>query len=167
MMKLYVMRHGSAEEQSPSGNDESRALTPSGRDRVKDVGRKLVELQEAPKHIVCSPLVRALQTAEIVHAHAKVDAPVEVNDAMSPRGDALSMVRAAAHAGKKRLMVVGHEPDLSILVASLLGQPLASGFGKAMVVALRVPDADADATLRFVLDPKSLELVIDERGADS
>lgn len=164
-MKLYVMRHGPAEDHSSTGHDETRALTPSGRERVRDVARALVGLGEAPKVVVASPLVRALQTAEIVHAHAKVEAPLEVHTAMAPRGMALELVRAAARSGRKRMMVVGHEPDVSILVASLLGDPLASPFSKGMVVSLRVPPEDrADATLRFVLDPKSLELITDQRA---
>jgi phosphohistidine phosphatase len=157
-MKLYVMRHGTAEDESADGRDATRALTGAGRERVRDVARKLSIEGEAPKLIVSSPLVRALQTAEIVHAHAKVESPLEVNLSFAPHGDALAFVREAARAGRKRVMVVGHEPDLSILVASLIGQPLPLGFLKAMVVGLRVPNAGGDAALRFVLDPKTLEL---------
>ena len=163
-MKLYVMRHGPAEDHSSTGHDETRALTPSGRERVRDVARALQSLGEAPKVVVASPLVRALQTAEIIHAHAKVEAPLEVHTAMAPRGMALELVRAAAKAGRKRMMVVGHEPDVSILVASLLGEPLPSAFSKGMVVSLRVPPEERlDATMRFVLDPKSLQLTTDAR----
>jgi phosphohistidine phosphatase len=162
-MKLYVMRHGPAEDHSSDGTDASRALTPSGRDRVREVARALVAAGEAPKQIVSSPLVRALQTAEIVHAHAKVEAPLEVHACMAPRGHSLAFVREAARTGKKRLMVVGHEPDVSILAASLLGATLPTSFGKGMVVALRVPDEEGDADLRFVLDPRTLELMHDRR----
>ena len=162
-MKLYVMRHGSAEDQSATGDDATRALTAQGRERVRDVARALADADEAPKVVVASPLIRALQTAEIVHAHAKVESPLEVNAVMAPRGDALSYVRDAAKSGKKRLMVVGHEPDVSILVASLLGSPLEIGFAKSMVVGLRVPADEADAKVRFVLDPKTLQFHQDAR----
>lgn len=164
-MKLYVMRHGTAEDESADGDDATRALTAPGRDRVRDVARMLASSGEAPRRIVSSPLVRALQTAEIVEAHAKVEQPVEINTSLSPRGPALSFVRDAAKQGKKRLMVVGHEPDLSILVASLIGRPLHVSFGKAMVVSLHVPGDESDATLRFILDPKSLQLVDDARAS--
>ena len=160
-MKLYVMRHGPAEDDVPTGDDATRALTPSGRDRVRGVARALVEAGESPKLIISSPLVRALQTAEIVHAHCGVEGPAQVHVAMAPRGDALQLVRNAAQLGKKRLMVVGHDPDVSILVAALLGRTLATGFAKAMVVGVHVPPEERDATLRFVLDPRSLELITD------
>ena len=156
-MKLYVMRHGPAEDDSPGG-DAHRALTPSGRDRVRDVAKALVAAGEVPKLVVSSPLVRALQTAEIVHAHAKIEAPVQVHPAIGPHGPALEFVREQAAKGKKRLMIVGHEPDCSILVATLVGKPLVIPFTKAMVAALRVPNEGGDAVVRFTLDPKSLEI---------
>jgi phosphohistidine phosphatase len=162
-MKLYVMRHGPAEDDSPSG-DAARVLTASGRERVRHVADFLAAHDEAPKQIVTSPLVRALQTAEIVHARVKPGREVEVDRAFAPRGDAQSFVRDAAREGRKRLMVVGHEPDLSILVATLLGEPLPLAMQKAMVVGLRIDPTGVETKLRFVLDPKILRFVEDRRG---
>lgn len=162
-MKLYVMRHSVAEDQSHDGSDASRALTAVGRDRARAVAKALQSFDEAPRLVVTSPLVRALQTAEIVHAHAQVEVPLEINPAMAPGGDALAMVLGAARANRKRLMVVGHEPDVSSLVARLIGAPPPMGFGKGMVVGIRIaPEADR-ATLRFVLDPKTCGFAVDRR----
>jgi phosphohistidine phosphatase len=164
-MKLYVMRHSVAEDASHDGSDAARALTPTGRERAREVAKALLSMDEAPRAIVTSPLVRALQTAEIVHAHANVDVPLEISTAMSPGGDALAMVLTAARANRKRLMVVGHEPDVSTLVARLVGAPPPSGFGKGMVVGIRITPDENRATLRFVLDPKTCVLTIDRRAA--
>src|SRR5579863_6425344 len=109
------MRHGPAEDQSTSGRDADRALTPSGRERVRGVARTLVTLEEAPLHIVTSPLVRALQTAEIVAAATKLGdrgGTVDTRREMEPGGDAVSLARSLLDEGKKRCLVVGHEPDL-------------------------------------------------------
>ena len=65
-MKLYVMRHGPAADDSPSGRDADRALTPAGRERVTLVAKALTEGGEEPFAILSSPLVRAVETAEIV-----------------------------------------------------------------------------------------------------
>jgi phosphohistidine phosphatase len=65
-MKLYVMRHGPAEDHADSGMDGDRALTANGRDRVRAVAALLVDLNEEPLSIITSPLVRAVQTAEVV-----------------------------------------------------------------------------------------------------
>lgn len=159
-MKLYVMRHGPAEDDSPTGRDADRALTASGRDRTRSVARALVDGEEAPLAILSSPLVRAVQTAEIVAAACGVER-VEVRREMSPGGDALGLVAELVRAERKRVMVVGHEPDLSMLVHRLVGTTPEQGMLKAMVVGVRCERADDDprgftAKPRFVLDPKSL-----------
>ena len=56
------------------------------------------------------------------------------------------------------MLVVGHEPDLSALVAELTREPFRRDMLKAMVVGLRLATPEAPAELRFVLDPKTLEL---------
>jgi phosphohistidine phosphatase len=177
-VKLYVMRHGPAEDDSPTGRDGDRALTPEGRERTRAVARALVAEGEVPLTIVSSQLVRALQTAEIVAAVTDLEkcvqnakdgggAPgaVEIRREMSPGGDALGLVLELARAGRKRVMVVGHEPDLSMLVSGLVGRHPEHGMLKSMVVGVKLdvppkdparPEAAVPATLRFILDPKTL-----------
>ena len=183
-MKLYVMRHGPAEESSPTGRDADRVLTIDGRDRTRSVARALLAEGEAPLTIVSSPLVRALQTAEIVAAVTDLEkrvreakdaggAPgaVEIRREMAPGGDALGLVLELAQSGRKRAMVVGHEPDLSLLVERLVGRHPVQGMLKSMVVGIKVdapprdsakgaasgrPESSAHCALRFILDPKML-----------
>ena len=159
------MRHGPAEDNAASGRDEDRALTPSGRERVRSVAKTLVMLEEAPLWVVSSPLVRALQTAEIVAAATKLadrDGTVETRREMAPGGDGEGLAKALLAAEKKRCLVVGHEPDLSELIAALVGQPLLVPMDKAMVVGLTLKPGSA--ALRFVLDPRALALSIDLRS---
>ena len=159
------MRHGPAEDNAASGRDEDRALTPSGRERVRSVAKTLVMLEEAPLCVVSSPLVRALQTAEIVAAATKLadrDGTVETRREMAPGGDAEDLVKGLLAAEKKRCLVVGHEPDLTELIAALVGQPLLVPMDKAMVVGLTLKPGSA--ALRFVLDPRALALSIDLRS---
>jgi phosphohistidine phosphatase len=178
-MKLFVMRHGPAEDHSPTGRDSDRALTPPGRDRVRDVAKKLLAEGEAPFHVVSSPLVRALQTAEIVAAvtgldrRAREDAKarasnatgaVEIRRELAPGGDELSLIAELVKAGRKRVMIVGHEPDLSMLVSRLAGRTPPQGMLKAMVVGLKLKPTEHGVegmgfTSRwwFLLDPKTLD----------
>jgi phosphohistidine phosphatase len=150
-VKLYIMRHGPAEDVSPTGRDADRALTPLGRDRVRDTARALLEADEAPHAILSSPLVRALQTAEIVAAVAKCG-DVEIARAIAPGGDGAGLVKELVDQKRKRAMLVGHEPDLSELVFRLTGRHVE--MLKGMVVGV---SADEEGTrLRFILDPKSL-----------
>jgi phosphohistidine phosphatase len=160
-VKLYLMRHGPAEAQAASGLDGDRALTASGRERVRAVAKTLLESGEAPAHIVASPLVRAVQTAEIVALITRPDAhidAVEVRRELSPEGNALAWIRTLAAKGGKRVMAVGHEPDMSSLASALLGADFRQGFDKAMVVGLHLPTDAQNAQLRFVLDPHALKV---------
>ena len=157
-MKLYIMRHGPAEDRAASGRDADRALTASGRDRVRDVARALADKDEAPRSIVSSPLVRAMQTAEIVHAACKLDDAIASRRELAVGGRAVTLVEELVAAGKKRTMLVGHEPDLSDVVAELTG--VAVEMQKAMVACVWFdPDEPKKRPeLRFLLDPKTLEL---------
>jgi len=154
-MKIYVMRHGPAEDFASSGRDADRALTPIGRDRVRAVAKLLASEDEAPRVIVSSPLVRALQTAEIVAAETSVDR-VETARDLAPGGDSAAFVASLVRDRRKRAMIVGHEPDLSALVATLCGA-FARDMLKGMVVGLHVRAGEA-TRIRFVLDPKDLRV---------
>ena len=75
----------------------------------------------------------------------------------------LALLAELVRAGRKRVMVVGHEPDLSMLVMALVGSVLnTGGMGKGMVVGVKlIPDPrvaglEFRSSLRFVLEPKSL-----------
>jgi phosphohistidine phosphatase len=178
-MKLYVMRPGPAEDQSSSGQDGDRALTASGRERVRAVAKVLVDVEEVPLAIITSPLVRAVQTAEVVAMVTRVGqgkGSVEVRREMSPSGNAAALVNSLVAEGRKRAMIVGHEPDLGDLVTTLLEDgSFRRGFEKAMVVGLQVAvpatrqgqlsaEAGRRTRLRFVLDPKALRLDPDLRA---
>jgi phosphohistidine phosphatase len=158
-MKLYIMRHGPAEDEAASRRDEDRALTSSGRDRVRSVAHALLEADEAPHALFTSPLVRALQTAEIVAAVTKLadrGERVETRREIAPGGDPHALLDEIAKHKRKRAMLVGHEPDLTSLVEALLGRQLPWGMQKAMVVGLTMEEGSPPATLRFILDPKTL-----------
>lgn len=159
-MLLYVMRHGPAEDDSPTGRDADRALTHSGRDRTRAVARALVEADERPRLIVSSPLVRACQTADIVALACGVET-VDIRRDLAPGGAAARLVAGLLREGHDRVMIVGHEPDLSTLVLTLTGHALETGMQKAMVVGVTCAadpsSADAlSAELAFVLEPKTL-----------
>ncbi|HWL87175.1 MAG TPA: phosphohistidine phosphatase SixA [Polyangiaceae bacterium] len=151
-MKLYIMRHGPAEDSAPSGRDDDRVLSVSGRERVRQVARALLQEGEAPRVILTSPLVRAVQTAEIVHSECQLGAPIETRRELAMGGRGVELVRELT--GRKRVMLVGHQPDLSGLIAELTG--LHVNVEKAMVVSVAIKSEGAPR-VRFVLDPKALQ----------
>jgi len=115
-MELLVIRHGTAEDASASGDDESRALTKAGKQEMKEVGAGLKRLVESIDVIGASPLLRAQQTAEIV-AKEYGDPPIHKVDALVPGGDPTRLSDwLARHASADVVAIVGHEPLLGTLV---------------------------------------------------
>lgn len=158
------MRHGPAEDYAASGRDFDRALTPKGRERVREVARALLSAGEAPAEIVTSPLVRARETAaELLEIFG--ERPLEIARGLEPGRDVLGLVTDLFSEGRENAVLVGHEPDLSDVVAALVGAHPPQGMLKAMVVSIELT---ADTTSRhgrgfasvsrFVLDPKTLVL---------
>ena len=161
-MKIYIMRHGPAEDQAVTGRDFDRTLTPSGRSRTELAAHELGRW-ERPKRVISSPLVRTIETAEVVMAALGLTFELETREELAPGGDAVGLLGELADQGAKRVIVIGHEPDVSTLTALLLPS-WSRSFDKAMVVGLKVERASlANRTksepftkLRFVIDAKRL-----------
>ena len=71
--------------------------------------------------ILTSPLARARQTAEIVATGLRPRAPIKPLPALSPGGDPAAVTAAVSSLSEvRRLLLVGHEPDLSRLLGFLV-----------------------------------------------
>ena len=170
-MKLAIMRHGPAEDGSPTIHDADRALTAEGRIRVRLAAAALAAEAEGPLTIVSSPLVRALQTAEIVAARCEVESRgglVLVKRGLSPGANLLEVLSGLRAERRKRVLLVGHEPSVGAVVSELLGRFLPRGFSKAMVVGVSITDEPTasdvwGAKFRFLVDPKTARF---ERDAE-
>lgn len=133
-MKLLLIRHGEAVDAGPDLTDRDRWLTARGRAETAISGAHL--RKNPPRAIVTSPLVRAVQTAELVAALAPPDGPVTVLPSLAT-GNVASISRyIEASGGHGPLALVGHEPTLSELVVALLKPPQWGGIEKSAVVAL-------------------------------
>jgi len=64
-MKLYIFRHGIAEDVGPDGTDDSRRLTREGVDKTRKAAAGIARLGAKPDVILTSPKVRAAQTADL------------------------------------------------------------------------------------------------------
>jgi phosphohistidine phosphatase len=120
-MWLFVVRHGKAERDSPTGRDDDRPLSPRGIRQARWLGQHIGEhfAKHRPDLILASPIVRALDTARILHQALR--APLEVADGLSTHADAsaaLSLVQSRAALGS--FMIVGHNPTFEMVVGALL-----------------------------------------------
>jgi len=83
------------------------------------VARALSRAGVQPQALVSSPLIRARQTGEIISQALRL--PVEADEALRP-GCGLSEVEAVVARGSlDRVLLVGHEPDLSAMIGQLIG----------------------------------------------
>ena len=121
---LYVMRHGLAVARGSVrfSDDAQRPLEPDGKEKMREIAEGLKRAGFEVDWIVSSPLVRAVETAEVIAESLDSSTPVDVCEAMRPGGSPEEVIAfLAKHPSRTRVLVVGHEPDLSELAARLIG----------------------------------------------
>ena len=119
-MLLWIIRHGKARADSPSGTDYDRALKPRGERQAAYLGAEFASRDDAPARLLASPLVRAQQTAlgiaEVTGQEVETHGALE-----SGRGPAGILALAEEIAGGTSAALIGHNPELSQVVAALAG----------------------------------------------
>jgi len=121
-MKLYVLRHGIAEDDSPTGADADRRLTEPGKGKLRRVLARAREAGAQPATVLTSPLVRARETAEIAREELCFADEAIVCDKLVPWVSAFELWEEM-HAWKEQspLLLCGHNPQLSELVSAAVG----------------------------------------------
>ncbi|MEX0776796.1 MAG: phosphohistidine phosphatase SixA [Phycisphaeraceae bacterium] len=119
-MQLLFFRHGIAQDlapNAPASADAARALTDQGIRKTRAAVAGLAQLLkgQAPQ-IMTSPKVRAAQTADIL-ADALDAKPQTMTELASASTDRL--LRRLAKLNDECVILVGHEPALSQMVAHL------------------------------------------------
>jgi phosphohistidine phosphatase len=153
---IVLLRHGIAEERSDEKKDEERSLTAEGHAKMKQIARGLERVLPKVQAIYSSPLLRAVQTALWVAKGYRSRVEVKTTEALAPgasRKEFKSLIEAI---DQKRVIVVGHEPNLTESLAALTGidaKKLELKKGGAYGVLLH---GDGTAELEWVLTPKVL-----------
>ena len=145
---IWFLRHGDAEDTSP---DFERKLTDKGRRQAKAAGATLAALGVELDACLTSPRVRARDTAAIACDELGVEVTVE--ESLSGGDfDALELA-----AGLDDVLLVGHEPDFSDVIAELTGARVDMKKGGLAGVDGR--------TLRVLIRPKETELIATVNGS--
>jgi phosphohistidine phosphatase len=134
-MRIYLVRHGDAVPEEDAGSDRDRWLSARGREAARVLGRLLREQHVEPDAIVCSPLPRAVQTAELVASMLDYLHPIVSLRALEPSAQPRIAANAIQESGIS-VLVVGHEPSISSLGAYLLGRPSFPPFRTAQCCAI-------------------------------
>ena len=158
--ELYLVRHAIAAERGDEWPDDTkRPLTKRGISRFRECVTGLGELEVAVDEVFTSPLVRAKQTADILAAGMDRKPPVKMLNALAPGHTAKDVMTQLAKAAKRRrIALVGHEPDLGELAAHLIGANRAIPFKKGGVCRVDVESLTSRSvgTLIWFVGPKVL-----------
>lgn len=122
-MNLYILRHGIAADRGPEyPDDDLRPLTGRGIKRMRREAEGMNAIGIAPDLIISSPLVRAIQTAEIVREGLSRSSEMIISNALVPEAHPSQIVQelAKSYSTSSSVMVVGHEPHVSSLVSYTL-----------------------------------------------
>lgn len=151
-MKIIFVRHAAAIDRCADIIEERRYLTPEGRDFCRKTARTILKKGVKPDLILTSPLLRAVQTADILAENLAYRGPLMAVDELEP-GFALHGLRQLLNRFQpvNELIVVGHEPDLSTVVAELLC--LDKGFkfkkGGALKLVIKSAALPGDALFKW------------------
>ncbi|MXY46977.1 MAG: phosphohistidine phosphatase SixA [Chloroflexi bacterium] len=163
-MNLYILRHGIAADRDSREypDDDLRPLTGRGIDRMRRQVAGMNAIGIAPDVIITSPLARAAQTADIVQ-HGLESPPRKVSStALVPESHPNEILHeiAAYHSAIADVMVVGHEPHLSNLVAYALTGSIADiiKIKKGALCKLSIDSANMPerARLLWALTPRHM-----------
>lgn len=123
-MLITCLRHATAEPHSMDKVDADRALIKKGKDQMLRVAEFCNRNALVPKRLYCSPLVRTKQTAQLL-AEALHDCPSPLEAEWLLSGaepeEIIAELTILQASGMDDAWLVGHEPDISLLVSYLLG----------------------------------------------
>ncbi|HEY0713933.1 MAG TPA: histidine phosphatase family protein [Polyangia bacterium] len=135
--RIFLVRHGIAEDSHPGG-DEARGLTDEGRTAFRKFAREMADELRGPNKIIgiaTSPLVRAVQTAEILAEALDIDV-VRTETSLAAEVATPKSLTALARKLGPGWAFVGHNPSFGNTVATWLGlDPRTVSFRKGAICA--------------------------------
>jgi phosphohistidine phosphatase len=119
-MLLYLLRHGDA-IQDPSLNDAERPLSAAGKLQAATVGKFLQSNGVHIDVVLSSPLVRAVETADIVRSTIGIGRH-ELTEYLVPGTRKSQLIDLLNSTKPGAVLLVGHEPHLSQTISIFLSE---------------------------------------------
>ncbi|MEK7764249.1 MAG: histidine phosphatase family protein [Nitrospirota bacterium] len=161
-MDCILLRHGIAVERDEwEGLEADRPLTERGAKRVVQVAAGLNRLGVKPTHVLSSPLIRAIETAKIVHRSLRVRSAIQIVDELLPDAPPdrfLSILHNLPPDAS--VLCIGHEPQLGMAASVLLSGRATTSFplkkAGACLIELSLQAKPDRGVLRWWLTPRQL-----------
>lgn len=120
MANLIFWRHAEAEVLGAFGLDKNRALTKNGRKDAAKMAKWLNQHLPANTEVLSSPAQRCLETAEALHNLGQHE--IKVADFLSVGSTVEQIAKKITNDdSSKTILVIGHQPNLGLLISKLLG----------------------------------------------
>ena len=138
---LYLVRHAIAMERGEKWPDDAkRPLSHAGAARMRRAVKGLGALDVTIGVVLTSPLVRAVQTAELLVRGVLPHPELVTLSALAPGVAPARVIEALAPYHKTvGLALVGHEPGIGELAAWILGARAPLPFKKGAICRIDVP----------------------------
>jgi len=153
-MRIYLLRHGIAEDGKPGRPDSERALTDQGKEKLR---RVLSHADRQPSLILSSPYRRAMETAEIAAQVLEYEGKIVQTRALVPEASPYGVWdEIRQRKDEPSILLASHEPLMSSTVALLLGSPaLQVDMKKAALVRIdcELFGREPRGTLEWMLTP--------------
>jgi phosphohistidine phosphatase len=142
-LRIFLVRHADADAELPEGlGDEARALTSKSRVAIQAHFAALAERMQNVNLILTSPLVRAVQTAQILSLALKHEGSLKVHRSLLPDMPVGTLDPVLSEHAGEGLVLVGHQPSMGALAAHILG--MQSTFPKPVnpgtIIGIEKPD---------------------------
>ena len=114
-MELILWRHAEAEDTHPGISDHERRLTPHGEKQAKEMAKWLRQQLPEQTRILVSPAQRTIQTADALKLNYIVEPRIGTSAAPADL-----LAAAGWPDGEDAVLLVGHQPTLGQVAASLM-----------------------------------------------
>jgi len=154
-VKVFLVRHAQADSDIPEGlDDAARPLTGKGRHAAEKHFQSLQKRMHGVDLILMSPLVRAVQTAQILALVQDLDVPLRVHRSLLPDLPVGSQERLLKEHRDDDLVLVGHNPSIPAMAAHLMAlAQFPRSVPTGSVIALELDSPDEAARLLFFAAP--------------
>ncbi len=119
-MNLYLIRHSIAEKISPGSKDFSREITLEGKDLLIAAAKYWKRIIPGFDLIVTSPLVRAVQTSEIIADVFGYNREILKDNNLAAGAKTSDLIEILNAYNLENIACIGHQPDLSNHVSNFI-----------------------------------------------